>query len=136
MFRFSKSCSCVLALTLGLVIGCGSSGPPKTAKASGQVKLKGEPVTEGEIYFIAAEKGYSASSTLDSEGKFQITASLPPATYKVYFAGPKVTKPPMPGEPPPETKPFVVPNQYLSEATSGLSWEIKAGDNSAINFDL
>ena len=133
MFRFRKACSLVLALTVGFVVGCGSSGPPPTAKASGQVKLKGAPVTEGEIYFIAAEKGYSASSPLDAEGKYKITAALPPATYKIYFAGPKMTKPPMPGEPPPEAKPFVVPNQYLSESTSGLSKEIKVGENS---FDV
>ena len=133
MFRFRRTSALMLALTAGFVIGCGPSGPPPTAKVSGQVKLQGAPVTEGEIYFIAAEKGYSASSPLDAEGKYKISAALPPAMYKIYFAGPKMTKPPMPGEAPPETKPFVVPNQYLSESTSGLSKEIKAGENT---FDV
>ena len=129
MFRFTRACSVVLLIGMTFVAGCGTAGPPPTAKASGQVTLKGEPVPECEIYFVAAEKGFSANASLDAEGKYKITANLPPATYKVYFAGPKMTKPPKPGEPPLETKPIAVPSKYLAESTSGLSKEVKTGDN-------
>jgi hypothetical protein len=120
----------VLICGAALLSGCGgSSGPPPTAKATGQVTHKSKPVTEGEIYFVAAEKGYSANATLGADGKYQITSGLPPAKYKVFISRPRITKPPMAGEAPPEVKEFLVPNKYQSETTSGLTAEVKAGDN-------
>ena len=117
-------------LVLSQIVGCGgSSGPPPSAKASGQVTLKGKPLTEGEIYFVAAEKGYSANTTLNAEGKYQITSSLPPASYKIYFAAPRIVKPPMPGKPAPKASSFNLPAKYLSESTSGQVAQVKAGEN-------
>lgn len=130
MIRASKLSVVLPVLVLIQLIGCGGKGgPPPTAKASGQVTLKGKPVTEGEIYFVAAEKGYSASTTLNAEGKYQITTGLPPASYKIYFAAPRIVKPPMPGQPPPKTSSFKLPAKYLSESTSGQTAQVKAGDN-------
>ena len=84
---------------------------------------------------MAAEKGFSANGTLNSEGKYQVSSGLPSASYKVYFAGPKVVQPPRPGVPAPKVEPFVLPAKYLREATSGQSADIKSGDNK-VDFKL
>ncbi len=130
MYRFTGKCLVICVIGVCLAAGCGKSNvSPPTAKASGQVIFKGKPVTAGEIYFVAAEKGYSANATLDSNGNYQISSGLPSASYKVYFAGPKVVEPPRPGYAPPKMEAFPLPPKYLREATSGQSADIKAGEN-------
>ena len=129
MIRVSTFRPALFLLGVVLVTGCGSSGPPRSAKAAGQVTFNSQPVAEGEIYFVAAEKGYSAKSSLDAQGKYQVAAGLPPASYKVFITPPRITTPPMPGQAPPETKAFVVPDKYQTETTSGLTADVKAGDN-------
>lgn len=118
-----------------LALGCGSAGPPRSAKARGTVTHADKPVADAEIYFVAAEKGFSANATLSPEGKYEITSNLPPATYKIFFTSPRITKPPMDGQPPPEAKELNVPNKYRSETTSDLKAEVKAGDNT-FDFNL
>ncbi len=136
MYHFTRKCFVICIISVALVTGCGKSySPPPSAKASGQVTYKGKPVTAGEIYFVAAEKGFSANGTLDSEGKYQLSSGLPSASYKVYFAGPKVVQPPRPGVKAPKLDPFVLPAKYLREATSGQFADIKAGDNK-VDFKL
>jgi hypothetical protein len=130
VYRFTRKYLVVCITGFCFAAGCVKSDvPPPSAKASGQVVFQGKPVTAGEIYFVAAEKGYSASANLDSNGQYQISSGLPSASYKVYFAGPKVVEPPRPGYPPPKMDAFPLPAKYLREATSGQSANIKAGDN-------
>lgn len=121
--------STLVILGTFLAVGCGSGGPPASAKARGTVTHADKPVAEAEIYFIAAEKGYSANATLSAEGKYEITSNLPPASYKVFLTPPRITKPPMDGQPPPVAKEVDVPNKYRSETTSDLKAEVKAGNN-------
>jgi len=125
----------LVLLKLVIVVGCGQPGAPKTAGASGQVTLQGQPVTTGQIYFVAAEKGFSANGSLGADGKYEISSNLPPANYKVFFTPPRAANAPMPGKPSVETKVFELPSQYLNETTSGMSAEVKAGDNT-IDFRL
>ena len=136
VYRFTEKWLLHSVIAAAWTVGCGSSYvPPPTAKASGQVMFQGKPVAAGEIYFVAAEKGYSANATLDSNGHYQISSDLPSASYKVYFAGPKVVEPPRPGYPAPKMDAFPLPSKYLREATSGQSADIKAGDNK-LDFKL
>ena len=129
MYRSLFLRSTVLLLGGVLIVGCGPSGPPPSAKAKGVVTHEDKPVTEGEIYFVAAEKGWSANASLNAEGKYEITSGIPPATYKVFITPPRITKPPMLGEAPPEAKSSGIPAKYQSETTSGLTAQVKAGDN-------
>lgn len=119
---------CVLLGGLS-IIGCGQSGPPPSARLKGVVTHQGQPVTEGEIYFVAAEKGYSGNGSLNAEGKYEITSGVPPASYRVFLTPPRITKPPMLGESPPEAKPTSIDAKYQSESTSGLKAEVKPGEN-------
>jgi hypothetical protein len=48
---------------------------------------------------------------------------------------PRVTEAPMPGKVPGELKAFELPSKYLNETTSGMSAEVKPGDN-IIDFRL
>ncbi|MBS0203451.1 MAG: hypothetical protein JSS49_11165 [Planctomycetes bacterium] len=129
MLRPSVVRSLCLLLGAIAITGCGPSGPPPSAKVKGVVTHGEKPVTEGEIYFVAAEKGYSGNGTLNADGQYEITSGIPPANYRVFLAPPRITKPPMLGEAPPEAKPTTIDAKYQSESTSGLTAEIKPGEN-------
>lgn len=130
MNRMLKPIATVGLLGIGFVAGCGKSdAPPPTATASGQVTFKGKPVPDAKIFFVAAEKGFSANAPIEADGSYKITSGLPAATYKVYFGGTEIVKPPKPGEPPPKMTPLPLPNKYLRETTSGQLADVKAGDN-------
>lgn len=119
-----------LVLGLATLTGCGGvAGPPPTASATGTVTFGGKPLTTGEIWFTAADKGFSAHAPIDANGKYDIKTDLPPADYKVYITPARLTAPPKPGEAPPPTPPLGIPDKYQVEAMSGLTATIKAGPN-------
>jgi len=120
---------------LSLSLGCGGSGPPPSASATGVVTHNGQPLGLGEIYFVSAENGYSANASITAEGKYEIAAGLPPAQYRVFVTRPRITADPMSGGAPPVAVEFPVPDRYQSESTSGLTAEVKAGTN-ALDFKL
>lgn len=130
MFRSSLLPANLVVAGLALVMGCGKAGPPPSAKCKGVVTYQGQPLAEAEIYFVSAQKGFSANASVN-QGNYEITAGLPPASYKVFLTRPRITAPPMTGAPPPAAKEFLVPDKYLSETTSGLSADVKAGENTA-----
>jgi len=131
----SKCLMGVIILGLVQIIGCGPAAPPPTATVSGQVTYKGKPVSVGQIWFNAPEKGYSANAPLNAEGKYEISKDLPPANYKVYLTPPRITTPPKPGEAPPPTEALQVPDRYQTEQMSGLTANVVAGTQK-IDFPL
>ena len=130
MLRHLCAFGMLCILVLATIPGCGGpSGPPPTAQVTGSVTFGGKPVTTGEIWFVATDKGYSANGPIDSSGKFNITENLPPADYKVFITPPRITKPPMPGDVAPAATPLGIPDRYQVESMSGLTATIKAGPN-------
>jgi len=88
--RFSPTVCLLSCLTL-LPCGCGQkeTGIP----VSGQVKLDGAPLTGVSLNLFDTEKGVSATSLLDADGKFEMANSLPPGTYVVTVSPPLASHP-------------------------------------------
>jgi hypothetical protein len=67
--RFGAPASCtrvlLLALTVGLLIGCGdrTGGADLMGKVSGKVTVNGKPLTIGRINFISEQVGVGAGAT-------------------------------------------------------------------------
>lgn len=133
--RLSNPVSCIVMCGLVQLIGCAPAGPPPTASVSGKVTRMGQPVSVGQIWFNAPEKGYSANAPLDAAGKYEITENLPPANYKVYITPPRITTPPKPGVTPEASAGFKLPDKYQTEQMSGLTADVKEGTQT-IDFTL
>lgn len=65
----------ILLLVSGF-IGCGGSKAPPTAKVSGTVTFKGEPLANAKVLFISAS-GRPAQGESDAAGKFTLTTDKP-----------------------------------------------------------
>jgi hypothetical protein len=125
----------IVALLLFTLAGCGGKGA--IAKVSGKVTVGGQPVTGAMINFVSPETGVAASDNLDAGGAYDIQAGLKPGTYKVFVVpASSADQPPMPGKPPPKASESKVPLKYRSDATSGLTAELKEGDNPNKDFAL
>ena len=76
--------SCLLALTLVVLVGCG----PQLQVAGGKVLVDGTPVNEGTIMFYPVNKGRPATGRITEGGVFTLSFEkpgdgLPVGEYKV-----------------------------------------------------
>lgn len=124
------------------IVLCGCGGPPvlPTGTVSGQVTHHdGKPLTNAEISFLAPQLGSSASAPVDANGRYTIDKPLKVGAYQVVVAPPET--PYTPGDAP-ATKPRAeienpdIPARFRNAATSGLTVEVKEGQNANVNFDL
>ena len=124
----------VLVITLS---GCGGE---YDSTVVGAVKLDGNVVPTGTITFAPQSSGPTAFSLIGPDGQYSLKTGreegLPPGQYVV-----SVTAHAMPatlrtkdGGPAPLGK-AITPDWYRDPATSGLSFEVKPGDNE-LNLDL
>lgn len=136
-----------LAGSLGLA-GCGG-GEPGLAGVQGRVTYKGQPVTQGEIYFTPDQPGTrAAQSPLDSDGRYQLGTFAPKdgayaGSHKVSIISRGPDKP-IPakkaGSMLPEdmqgTGDPLIPRKYFSPESSKLSAEVAAGKSNTFDFEL
>jgi hypothetical protein len=148
------SIAAVVVVAFGLT-GCGG-GPARKmetqAKVSGSVTLSGKAIPTGwNIVFASKEKGAIAAGSLDSLGKFSLRAGdpavgIPVGRYEVMLRAPAGPPPAAVGSDEYQkqmmsgasTKPKAepegpVPKKFLMSDTSGLVFELKAGENT---FDI
>ena len=128
--------------------GCqkgGFSGP--TGTVVGKITLEGKPVPQGCRVAFISDKGFTASGEAAADGSYKLfngkELKVPVATYKV-----AVTPPPPPamsaaeydkmmsgGAGPAPKESTAIPEKFQNHATSGLSYDVKTGDNT-INIEL
>ena len=130
----------LVVLTLAIAVGCGDGRFP-TAPVSGVVTLDGKPVSSGTVIFTP-KQGWPAKGTLDSEGRFTLTTyregdgAILGLNQIIVFA---VTEDD-PNEhferPPSKPARSLIPERYGSQATSGLSHDVKAGETNIVQLDL
>jgi hypothetical protein len=142
----------LVALTLSVlfvlaVAGCQEGvdyGP--TGTVSGKLTMEGKPLLAGtQVVFMHPENGYAAFGNTDAAGAYKITSwndgNLPVGKYQVMVQGPvgtdpdsvtaeQMLEPQMEG-----IKEAEFPFKYRQTSTSGLSYEVKTGENT-INIDL
>lgn len=140
MRRLVVDFACTLsAIAMAIVVGCGESRT-NIGRVEGIVRLDGKPLTGGKIQFLPTA-GRSAIAEIQSDGTFTLgtygnSDGALIGTHKVaviaYEPGPAGR--PDPAKPRAPLKPLV-PERYLAAGTSGLTYEVKPGMNSA-EFDL
>jgi hypothetical protein len=130
----------VVSLCFVMISGCEFSSPKRNA-VTGQVKYKGEPITDGVITFIPDDPALKATggSTI-KDGKFEIrkNVGLPAGQYKVSinYPDPKRRVPIQEGDAPGESRevPDLLPPKYNRETI--LRAEIKSDAPNELTFDL
>ncbi len=129
-------------------VGCGETGDadrPATAPVTGSVTYNGQPVEGATVTFMAgSSEGRGAVGTTDASGKFQLTTfeagdGAIPGSYKVKIAktvggGPQTAEEAMAlmesgAGPPTDEQKDELPVKYKDENTSGLTADVKDGDN-------
>lgn len=135
MSRFVHSFLCSLGIAAALALaGCGG---PSSSSVSGKVTLAGQPVTQATVNFYNAKTGVAASAALGADGSYKITENLPAGSYAVSIVPlADVSRPPMPGQAATPSAPSPVPGKYQSDASSGLTAEVKPGITDGLNFAL
>lgn len=131
----------ILGLAVMTNAGCGMLGGEPTGRVEGVLKYRGEPAIQGTaVMFMMSSKGLGALGEVEDDGKFVVkmagTDQLPIGTYTVSVrpsTGPEMTpeeqmnialskKQPLdPG--------LGVPEKYRTPESSGVTFEVKAGDN-------
>jgi len=123
----------VLSLVAILLAGCGG----KPSQVSGTVTLDGKPLERGTVGFTPANGGMRASGVIENDGTYTLTTNrdsgLEPGEYMVTVVSrepgpPATTGPPAPG-------PYITPQHYAAEATSGLKFTVERGSNT-IDLEL
>ena len=126
-------------------LGCGGgSGLPEgdTGTVTGTVTFKNAPVPEGTVVvFMMDGGGHMATDTTDAAGKYELLMRDAPkvlaGSYSVGVTPPlpdlgltddEIMEKGMSGTLPEQPK-SDIPERYQSAETSGLSFEVKAGEN-------
>jgi outer membrane biosynthesis protein TonB len=92
----------------------GAAKPPAsgTARLSGTVTFKGKPLAAGMVVLAAAD-GTAYSAVTATDGTYRLADPIPPGSYRV------------------AVRSVGVPAKYGDPATSGLTVELKKGNNTA-----
>jgi hypothetical protein len=133
----------LLVCALPVAIGCGQAKKPLGVVA-GHFTIAGKPISFGTVVFQNSN-GLGSTATLYEDGSYQIKTyketGVVPGKYLVAIRPDVVVKvdrmagPIMPRRQPTATA-SPIPQRYQSVATSGLTAEVKEGDNPPFNFDL
>ena len=116
-------------LLAGLFFITGCSGKNPLGKVQGEVSYRGQVVPAAEVHFYSKERGVGAIARVEGEGKFSLDTPLPVGTYSVYVT-PPMLEPGDPAQTPAASVPTVqIPAKYRDMNTSGLSFEVKKGEN-------
>jgi hypothetical protein len=117
----------LLGMATALAVGCGG----KPASVSGVVTLDGKPLERGIVGFTPVAGGMRAAGVIESDGGYSLStnrdAGLETGEYLVTVVarepGARTDQgPPIPG-------PYITPQRYAVEATSGLRFEVASGRN-------
>jgi len=124
----------LLLFSLALVASCSKSSDERSAVVSGKVTLGGAAVTAGTVLFMT-DGGHAATAELTSDGAY--TLRCRPDRFKVAVTPPAPIDPlaapasAPPSRPTSSTSP--IPKRYHDFGTSGLTIEVKEGNNT---FDI
>lgn len=135
MNRLCATALATLIVSSLLLGGCGPS--EQLGRIGGTVTFQGRPVSKGMVLFSCIDKGVNMTAQLKENGTYEIImakgAGLPLGTYKVCVSPPPVFH--AIGAAPPQQSPACpdIPAKYRNYMTSGLTTEIKDGENT---FDI
>ena len=118
---------------LSFSVGC-SSDKAATATITGSVQIDGKNANSGDIVFSTKEM--TVSGAIQSDGTYKVVGAAPGAAKIYLMSAPKAiaktSAPALEGTGGKQTvsNPIPIPAKYQKAETSGLTFEIKSGDNS------
>jgi hypothetical protein len=126
-------------IALALCLGCGGEQGAQTVPVSGVVTYRGKPLADVNVVFMP-RSGPPATGVTDAEGKFELTTldqtGAVVGTHQVTVtASQGEIDMPLPGQPPAKPK-SPIPTKYATAESSGLTAEVKAGEDNQFRFDL
>jgi hypothetical protein len=133
-----------LLLAAGLLCetGCSSKEVAHWGTAAGKVQIHGQPLTEGTIIYANTALGVSRMAPIQHDGSYEERsigfAGLPVGKYGVAITTIPISKGdfvPV-AKPSPQSLVSKVPKKYHVVATSGLTAEVKEGQNRPFDFNL
>jgi hypothetical protein len=132
------SVACVPAVVL--LLGCSNPNDQNTAIVRGKITYNGNPVTKGNVTFYPDVMGPAAMGMINPDGTYSLSTyatgdGAVVGTHKVAVVS-KEEQTNFEANAPPTDGKWLVPAKYFLEATSGLTAEVKAGQENEINFDL
>jgi hypothetical protein len=123
---------------LAALAGCGG-GDSNLAHVEGVVRVNGQPLAAGRVVFQPMQAGLNALGRINPDGTFTLTtketngALIGEHKVAIIAAQAPAERPdPSAGLPPLK---WLAPERYAAVGTSGLTCEVKAGDNYP-EFDL
>jgi len=132
----------LLCLSLAIVTsGCGRRGDEKpTAVVRGKVTYQGKPLPLGMVTFTPDNMGPTASGTINSDGTYSLSTYTKDdgatiGTHKVAVIA-KEEQTNFEANAVPTDGRRLIPDKYFLEVTSGLTADVKAGEENEINFEL
>ncbi|TWT48293.1 hypothetical protein Pla111_00550 [Botrimarina hoheduenensis] len=126
-------------LTAILLVGCDRG--PAMGSVSGTVTLDGEPLKFGSVMFQNVAGGQPSRAQIQPDGRFVLSTFSPEdgavvGSYRVRvmcYSSQDPAVGPTAGD---SLGNLLIPERYTSFGASGLSYEIKEGDNSPIDIEL
>jgi hypothetical protein len=124
--------TCLAASALIAVAGGCNKEPklrPGWTVVSGTILHKGKPLPAGEVIWCVKKDGVSVmrGGPLREDGTYSIDAPIGSAQVAIHNADVKNVRP---------GSYIQIPKQYTDPEQSGLTYELKAGENKDVNFDL
>lgn len=125
-----------LLIAMG-VVGCGAETGGRRP-VSGKITLKGQPIDEGTIQFMAKDGAGGFGGAPIKDGQYEIPAKhgLTPGAYEVRISAPEKRSLPQeesPGQAPPPAKDRV-PSAY--NVASKLEFQVPESGAGQFNFDV
>jgi hypothetical protein len=111
--------------------GC-DTGPklrPDWAIVSGSVTFHGKPLTGGSVVWCTEKEGtpIMRGGAIREDGTFSLDAPIGPAKVAIHTVDMKKVNP---------ARYIEIPTKYADPDQSGLTYEVKAGENKDVAFNL
>jgi len=126
--RLLQTLRCLLlCMLLAALAGCGG----KPATVSGVVTLDGKPLERGSVGFTPVAGGMRAAGVIDGDGSYTLSTNRDAGLEIGEYAVTVVSREPGPenAEGPPMPGPYITPQHYGVESTSGLKFNVASGSN-------
>lgn len=120
-----------------VAIGCGDGRVRlPTAAVSGSVTYQGKPLPGGRLLF-QHPSGQAAAADIAADGSFKLLAFQGTNRVAVFcFRCLSDPSGPIYGVPPREPVKSLIPDRYADAANSGVSFDVKSGDENQAQFTL
>jgi hypothetical protein len=128
MTRYAWPRAACLVLALAWC-GCGPLARP--GQLTGKVRFRGKELPSGTVTFMAAD-GKTRSAAIAEDGTYKV-AGVAPGTAKIGVVSHPRLPPGFGGPNPGEPGTIVLPRHYTNPETSGLTCEVRGGEQ---HFDI